>query len=224
MRKRDAPGTYRILNRGGTVVLSGVKASGERVKIPNLSRHEAESIAVKLFPASGFVAKPSPTVNDNDLDAWLNDDPNWKPVDRIKADDTGAVPPNATMGVGQSPPAPEPPKPTTSADDVEKKAKRAKHAKSLMELVGVGWAGGTIWIGRKTCERLDKEPPMPNPRQVNDLADCTRDTLTDYFGDREIQPWMMMLLLSIGIPLSMVMQAKPKKALPAAERDLKSIP
>ncbi len=224
MRQRDKPGTFRILKRGDRVLLTGLRTSGERIKIPGLTQPEAQQMAEKLFPS--FATKPSLTSVNDDLDAWLNDDPNWQPSERLRASQTGAADLGAAMGMNPpTPPVIEMPKLPT-AEETEKKLRRAKNAKSLMELVGVGWAGGTVWLGRKTCERFDKEPPMPNTRQVNDLADCTRDTLTDYFGDREIQPWMMMLLLTIGIPVSMMFQAKPRKSLPAQQndRDLKSVP
>jgi hypothetical protein len=81
-------------------------------------------------------------------------------------------------------------------------------------------------LARKLCERFDKEPLKPDPKQVNDLRDSIKDTLTDWFGDREIQPWQMMILLGIGLPLTMLIQAKkvaPKEE-PKKEGALKSVP
>lgn len=216
MRKPDKPGTFRIVNNGGTVTLTGRKVNGDRVRIPLLSRQEAEDIASKLFPSIGLIPgapllTPEPFRSDVPLhqrsDIPVADFPEqadfWNGPG-VKKDPSAL---NASMGIPSLPPS----TPVTSVEEAEKKAKRAKNAKSLMELAGVGWAAGSVWAGRAICERTDKEPPNPNPKQVNDLADVTKDTLSEWFGDREIKPWMMMFLLTLGIPISMLLQAKPRK-------------
>ena len=228
MRKRDKPGSYRLLDRGGTVILSGVKLNGERVKIPGLSRQDASEIAAKLFPSPMADSVPlavpgpwsAPAAPRSDLDDFFND-PTWKDsgVQPLRPEFRSAL--NDSMNVGQPPIAT-----AASPIDAEKRAKQAKQAKSLMELAGVGWAAGSVWMGRQTCERFDKEPPSPNPKQVNDLADVTKETFAEWFGDREVKPWQMMFLLTIGIPISMVLQAKPRKSkeLQAESPGLKSLP
>jgi len=206
MRKPSKPGTFRILDKGGTVTLSGTKLNGDKVRIPLLSRQDAQDIAAKLFPAVVGIlpnlplAAPiefrSPTPLSLD-DFWGSSTPE------------GTANLNASMGISPIPSVTPPP--VVNTDDIEKKAKRAKNAKSLMELAGVGWAAGSVWVGRAACERFEKDPPNPNPRQVNDLADVTKETLSEWFGDRDIKPWMMMFLLTLGIPVSMLLQARPRK-------------
>ena len=225
MRKSDKPGTYRILNKGGTHTLSGVKVNGDRVKISDLSYSDAEAIAARLFPSIGAIPNmpliaPEPFRASSSFD----DDSFWS-TSTAKPTPEATASLNASLGIKPGPTIPLPASVLT-ADEQDKKAKRAKNAKSLMELAGVGWAAGSVWVGRAACERFDKEMVNPNPRQVNDLADVTKETLSEYFGDRDIKPWMMMFLLTLGIPMSMLLQAKPKKPSKelAESPTLKSVP
>jgi len=213
MRRKDKPGSFRIIDRGGTHMLSGVKVSGERVKIPGLTFADAEAIAARLFPTIGMIPNlplvaPEPfrmaTASPFDDDAFWSSS-----AAKPSAETTANL--NASMGIK---PGPTIPLPSTvlTAEEQEKKAARAKNAKSLMELIGVAGAAGDIMLGKKACEFFDKDPTInPSPRQVNDLADSIKETLTGWFGDREIKPWQMMMLLAIGIPAAMVIQAKPAK-------------
>ncbi len=117
------------------------------------------------------------------------------------------IKPGPTIGIPTTPPV-------VDKDEQDKKDRRAKHAKSLMELAGVGWSAGTVMVSKKWVKATrNNEPVKVNPRQVNDLADSTRDTLIEFFGDREIKPWHMMLILTLGIPMSMWLQTPqaPKK-------------
>jgi hypothetical protein len=107
-------------------------------------------------------------------------------------------------------------------EEAEKKASRTKHAKSLMGMVGMGWAAGTVAVSRRVITNAGKEPCKPDPKQVNDLADCTRDTFIEWFGDREIKPWQMMFLLTLGIPMAMWLQSPKVKT--EDKRNLKSVP
>lgn len=228
MRRKDKPGSYRIVDRGGTHMLSGVKVSGERVKIPGLTRDDAEAIAARLFPTIGGIPNmpllaPEPfrmaTASPFDDDAFWSSTA-AKPTPEV----TASL--NASMGIKPGPTIPLPATVLT-AEEQEKKAARAKNAKSLMELVGVAGAAGDVMLGKKACEFFDKDPSVnPSPRQVNDLADSIKETLTGWFGDREIKPWQMMMLLAIGIPAAMVIQAKPAKpkaALAESPTGLKSV-
>jgi hypothetical protein len=207
MRKPVKPGSFRILDKGGTWTLTGRKHNGDKVRIPLLSREEASSIADKLFPRIGVIPN-TPLVAPTDYRAQLDKEEAdfWGPPEVATERNANL---NASIGLGA--PIVSAPPPTTTAEEVEKKAKRAKNAKSLMELTGVGWAAGSVWVGRAACERFEKDAPNPNPRQVNDLADVTKETLSEWFGDRDIKPWMMMFLLTLGIPVSMLLQARPRK-------------
>jgi hypothetical protein len=120
---------------------------------------------------------------------------------------------NAAMGVGAQPtPKPEDPPQKTREQEREEAAKKQR-ARSLSEMVGVGWAAVDVIAARKLTELVGKDPVKVSPKQVNELADATRDTISEWFGDRELKPWHMMVLLSLAIPISMVLQspAKPKQ-------------
>ena len=184
-------------------MLSGVRANGERVKVKGLSRDDAEAMAARLFPLaplSGLAPKPQ----ENEA----LDDFGLPPLRVSPAVVASAAPPFAG-------PLPQPAQ--APIDNAVTKAKKARQAQSLMELTGMGWAAGTVWCGRKLTERAGKEPVKPSPKQVNDLADSTKDTLTEWFGDRDIKPWQMTILLTIALPASMLIQSPKKKELPAVE-------
>lgn len=127
---------------------------------------------------------------------------------------------NAGLGIATAAPPTVTPQAVTTVED-EKKVKRAKSAKSFMELAGVAWAAGSVWVGRKACEKLDKEQVSPNPKVVNDLAEVSKETFAEWFGDIDMKPWQLMVLMSFGIPLSMVLQARKKPG--AAKPDLKAV-
>ena len=217
-RQPDKPGTYRVVRRGGTFMLSGVRWNGSRVKVRELTRQEAERMGREIFGGGTPVVNPvaGPVITKPE-DAPIIDD--WGLPIRVSSDQAASL--NASLGITPQPP------PGTTVDPMEeerKKLKRTKDAKSLMELAGVTWAMGSVWAGRKLCERTGREAPTPDKGQVNDLRDVTRDTLTEWFGDHEVKPWQMMILLSLGIPFSMFLQAR---RLPQAEVDkskLKSVP
>lgn len=207
LRTPDKPGSFRIVPKAGALMLSGVRANGERVKVKGLSREEAEGLAAKLFPLPSLAPKQ---FDDQPLDEF-----GLPPLRVSPSVVASAAPPNNSLpstggGVAASPAA---------AVD---KAKKARQAQSLMELTGMGWAAGTVWAGRALTERAGKEPVKPNPKQVNDLADSTKDTLTEWFGDRDIKPWQMTILLTFGIIGSMLIQSPKKKTLPAASTSAES--
>lgn len=177
-------------------MLSGVRANGERLKVKGLSRDDAEAMASRLFPLAQSL------------------DP--KPDTAQALDDFGLPPLFVSPAVVASAAPPTPvAQPLAASGDIVKvaqdKAKKARQAQSLMELIGMGWAAGTVWGGRRLTERAGKEPVKPNPKQVNDLADSTKDTLTEWFGDRDIKPWQMTILLTLAIPASMLIQSPKKK-------------
>ena len=207
-RTADKPGTYRIVPKMGALMLSGVRATGERVKVRGLSRDEAEDMAARLFPRAPLESSAPKPMGNFELDEF------GLPPLRVSPNVVAsAAPPLAQASVGAPPIAT--PNPVAEA---QAKAKKARQAQSLMELVGMGWAAGTVWSGRKLTERAGKEPVKPNPKQVNDLADSTKDTLTEWFGDRDIKPWQMTILLTLAIPASMLIQSPKKKELPAQQQ------
>lgn len=220
-RKPDEPGTYRIkLQPSGAFLLSGVSKSGKRLKFPGLSYGDAERTALEVFgappgvPTTPLVVGPASTKVIED----------WGLPIGVSVDTAAQV--NSSLGVPTVPVSGTALIPTiapiVSEDETAKKVKRAKQAKSLMELAGVSWAAGSVWVGRRMTDAADKDPVSPNPRQVNDLAEVTRETLTEWFGDREVKPWQMMFLLTLGIPLSIFIQSPRRKKEKVA--DLKSVP
>jgi hypothetical protein len=132
----------------------------------------------------------------------------------------GALPklPGAIPGAPVVPSKPAEPTP----EEKEKKLRRVKQAKSLADMFGVAYAAGDVYVTRKILEPK-YDLPQFNTRQVNDLADSFRDAVTESFGDREIGPWTMVLLLTFGIPISMWLQAKRKPTL-EKKPDLRSVP
>lgn len=220
MRKKTAPGSYRILPRGNTYLLSGVTTTGNRIKVPGLSLLDAKAMATQLFasPTIGPITPPLPQSVAPPSTAPVLDDYG---LPAIRTTPVQSQTLNASLGIS-GPPSAVPPvaKPPVDDGEADKRVKRAKQAKSLMELAGVAWAAGDVWMGRRLLEWRECEPLLPNPRQVNDLADVTKETFAQWFGDRTVEPWQMMILLSIGIPMSMLLQARKRKDV---KPDLKAV-
>lgn len=224
-RPPDKPGTWRVKQHGGEYVLSGVDQNGKRIKLTKSSRLEAESLGTTIFAkpvaASGTIIFPPVDIGPSHQPTQLDDF--GLPITlRVSPETVASVQQSFGIG-GPGQPSVGPTNPVPTPKEVEeKKVKRAKQAKSLMELAGISFAAGDVWLARKVCDRAGKEPVNPNPRQVNDLAEVTKETLAEWFGDREVKPWQMMFLLAIGIPISMLIQS-PKRT-KEAEAKLKSVP
>jgi hypothetical protein len=202
-RTPDKPGTYRIKpSLDGGWRLSGVDKSGKRVRERYSHEFEAQSAADGIFGKKVLDDWGVPIVQD------------------MRASPETVAGLNANLGI--KPPGVEPPK-----VDPAKKAEQTKFAHSLMEMVGMAWATGDVIMARKLTEGMGKDPVRPNPKQVNDLAESAKETLIGWFGDRNIKPWQMTILLSIGIPLTMMLQSPPKKKVDGEatkEPNLKSVP
>jgi hypothetical protein len=202
-RTPDKPGTYRIRpTQDGGFRLSGVKADGTRVKERFRHEFEAQGKAESIFGKKEY-------------DDW------GLPVSSMRASAETVAGLNASLGIAPPGVSTAPPK-----VDPAKAAANSKFAQSLMEMVGMAWATGDVILARRLTENIGKDPVKPNPKQVNDLAESAKETLIGWFGDRNIKPWQMTILLSIGIPLAMMLQSPPKKveASKQAQPDLKSVP
>jgi hypothetical protein len=188
MRSPDVPGEYRIRESNGTWRVSGIKRDGSRVKAQRFaSKGEADT-----YVALNFETVP--------LDEWgLPASPQsmGMPLET-------AARVSANLGI------PQPVTSTASTEDEKTKKERLKRSQGLMELLGMGWAAGTVMLGKKVAENAGKEPVNPSPKQVNDLADSAKDTLQTWFGERDIKPWQMTILLTLGIPIAIMIQSKPK--------------
>ncbi len=228
-RQPDKPGTYRVRpSKDGGFKLSGVKADGTRVRMNGFaSSKQAEDLASTLFPKTAAVVQ---AVTD-----WGQTDDWGLPALRVSDETIGSVaqtlnipdPTKPAPSIAIIPDAVEPPKPTP--EEKEKKERNTKNAKSLMDLVGLGVAVGDVMIGRKLCEAVGKdEIAKPDPKHVNDLRENTREALKELFGDSEIEPWKMAILLALGIPLAMLIQSKskpkPKEGETNDRGNLKSVP
>ena len=209
-RLPDKPGTYRVSQRNGQWLLSGLRDDGQRIKLRFATDGEAHEMAGKLW-AKPDIDVPTTTVELDD----------WGFPKTLSADNLNAV--NAAVGVSVQPQsAPQGAKPELTAAE---KAERKKRARSLSEFIGVGYAAGIVFTSRRITENAGKVPVNPSPKQVNDLADSTRDTLQEWFGDREIKPWHMMILLTFAIPASMMLQSrKVDQPTDATRPDLKAVP
>jgi hypothetical protein len=216
-RSPDKPGTFRVrLAKDGAFRLSGVRKDGQRVRMGGLSESEANDLAAKLFPKASTVVA---AVQD-----WGRTD-DWGLPLRVSDETIGSVAqafqlrnpldPKPEVSIAEIPATPTP-------EEIEKKEKRTKNAKSLMDLVGVGVSIGDVMLGRKLCEAVDKDPVKPDPKHVNDLRENTREALKELFGDSEIEPWKMAILLALGIPLAMLIQSPRKKHPEKASEDTKS--
>ena len=205
-RQPDKPGTYRIRPaKNGGMRLSGVRADGTRVRMGGLSTAEANEIAGRLFKSA--VAIPAPSTDWAKTDDWgfplkVSDDTIASVASTLNIPDPAApVDPVAQ--------APEPP----TKEDVEKRERRAKNAKGLMDLAGIAGSAGVVIAARRLTVAVGKEPVNPDTKQVGNLRDSIRETLTEWFGESEIAPWQMVILLAFGIPISMMLQSPRKKEL-----------
>lgn len=232
-RQPDKPGTYKVRPaKDGGFKLSGVKPDGSRVRMHGFaSAKQAEDLASTLFPKTAAVVQ---AVTD-----WANTD-DWGLPLRVSDDTIGSVAqslnlpdptkPQPIPSIPIIPDAVVPPKsPEEQKEEREKKERNTKNAKSLMDLVGLGVAVGDVMIGRKLCEAVGKdEIAKPDPKHVNDLRENTREALKELFGDSEIEPWKMAILLALGIPLAMLIQSKskpkPKEEENGKAGNLKSVP
>jgi hypothetical protein len=210
-RQADQPGSYRVRQTPLGWRVQGLMRNGEKVKRTFLTEIEAQSWAGTTFDGKSPIA-----ITRNE---W------GVPIEALKMSPESVSSLNAAFGIPTIGAIPSPP-PTTTApviQSLEEKKKKTEHAQSLMELFGIGWAAGTVMVGRKITENIGNEVVNPDPKQVRDLRDSFKDTVTTWFGDKEIKPWQMTVLLSIGIPLTMVIQSKKKKP-EENKANLKSVP
>ena len=227
-RTPDKPGTFRIRPaKGGGMRLSGVRTDGRRVRMGGLSEVEANELAAKLFPKAAPVVKAVAQVTD-----WTKTD-DWGFPLKV-SDDTVAsvaktlnIPDPVKLGEVGKPADPSPK--VETQEEKDKKERRAKNAKSLMDLAGIAGSAGTVMVARRITESVGKVPVKPDPKQVNDLRDSIKETLTEWFGEKEVSPWQMMFLLILGIPISMLLQS-PRKVIDTTaeskgtQSGLKSVP
>jgi hypothetical protein len=228
--KKLAPGDWEIRPKDGRYLLRGVRVDGSPVRLPVATRGEGERLAATLFPGplpGGSTVLVGETATEVRPAAPDTDD--WG-FPRVSAGTAAAV--NAAVGA-----APAPPPPADAAaiaaeraarDDADKRAevqkRRRKYASTLCELTGYGYAMGVGMISAHVRDPDEYDVVKPSPKHLGDLGECSKEALESTFGDREIGPWTMTCLLSLGIPLSVFLQSRRKKKPGEARADLKSVP
>ena len=199
-RVADNPGDYRVRQQSdGTFRVSGVKLTGQRVKQKFGSKDEADTYAALNFKS------------DVKLDDWGLPLPGDM---KMPADMASKV--NATMGIPTPIVTPKTPEQSKLAESTKKRTV------GLMGMVGMGWAMGDVYVARRMTENLGKDPVNPDPDTVKELGKAVTDTLIDWFGEKEVKPWMQALLLTIALPVSMMIQSPKKKEVKPDH--LKSVP
>ncbi len=211
-RSPDKPGTFRVRPaKSGGYRLSGVRKDGTRVRMGGLSEMEANELAGRLFPkAAPIIAAATEWTKTDDwgLPLTVSDETIGSVAAAFKIPDPNQ--PKVETSIAEIPRAPSP-------EETAKKEVRTKNAKSLMDLVAVGVAAGDVMLGRKLCEAVDKDPVKVDPKHTQDLRNNTREALQEMFGDSEIEPWKMAVLLGIAIPLGMLIQSPRKKKIETSE-------
>ncbi len=219
-----SPGEFRVTDRAGPdgkYRLRGRRLDGKTLSIKVGSLTEGHTLGQSLFKGVQHTARPL-TVT---LPGAVPDD--------IPLDDFGLpvglklpqVSPETVAST--APPGAAASTPTT----LKKETERNTNAKTLSELIGLGAAAGVAISATKFLEARYEVVPKPSKKHLSDLADNVKKGLTDMFGDREVGPWTMALLLILGIPIAMWLQSsepkkKPEPVAPPVEKgtSLLSVP
>jgi len=206
------PGSFRVSDKpapDGMYRLTGVLPDGQRVRLKFLTLTEAHTRGRVIFegaapPQSSPVLQVEAPAQSSAAPAL---DDFGLPVDfhlpEVSAETVAAGAPPAEPPISIAPPSPL-------------DSERTKNAKSLCELFGVAYAAGVVYSANSFLEPRYENVPKPSKKSVNDLADNFKKALVDLFGDREVGPWTMVVLLTLGIPIAMWIQSdKPKTKIPS---------
>lgn len=214
------PGEFRVSDRAGPdgkFRLRGRRSDGASLSMKVASLTEGHTLGQTLFKGAQHVARPltvtlpgaaPPELDDFGLPIGLK-------LPQVSADTISATaPPNVTT--------------TAAGPTAKKQSERNTNAKTLTELIGLGAAAGTAISATKFLEARYEVVPKPSKKHLSELADNVQKGLSDMFGDREVGPWTMALLLILGIPIAMWLQSsEPKKkteATTAEKANLASVP
>lgn len=212
------PGSFKVQGkRDGSYILVGVRADGTKVRFKVGSLTEGHTLARSIF--QGAPAQPTGQVSPPTGPNTVVDDFGL-PVD-FKLPQVSPE----TVRVGAPPPAAPGAGPGPNPDPV--KLERKGNAKSLAELLGLGGALGPAMLANKFLEPRYEYVPKPSKKMMNDLSKEIELGITETFGDKEVGHWTMAILLAVGIPISMWIQASgPKKKAEATEtaEPLRSVP
>ncbi len=215
-----SPGEFRVTDRAGPdgkFRLRGRRPDGKTISLKVGSLTEGHTLGQSLF--KGVQHTPRLTVTLPGLTPEIELDDFGLPVGlklpQVSPETVASTaPPNAG---------------TPAATVLKRESERNTNAKTLAELIGLGTAGGVAISATKFLESHYEVVPKPSKKHLNDLVDNVKKGFTDMFGDREVGPWTMALLLILGIPISMWLQSSgPKKKLeqPTATKEptLSSVP
>lgn len=208
----NPPGTFTVKpRRDGGYLLTGTRPDGSRHRMKVASLTEGHTLGQSMFqgvqhrPAAvGSVTSPAQRPG---------------PVDDFGVPADFALPQVSPETVaagapGAAPPVPPPPTPeqlAARAVDDARQAERKRQAKTVAEMIGLGVTAGEIFVVRKALEARYEDVPKANPKQMNEMANAIRDGIAESFGNREVGPWTMALMLAIGIPVGMWLQSsKPR--------------
>jgi len=211
MRQQPNPGTFKVTPRkDGGFVLSGVRQDGSKHRVKVLTLTEGHTLGRSLFqgltmPQPGGVTLPNVDIAKDEFGL-----PVGFKLPQVSAETVASAQPSPAPGAASVPPVLTP---------------RNSNAKSLSELLGIAGAAAPVYLANKYLEPRYETVPKPSKKQMNDLADEIKMAIQESFGDREVGHWTMAMLLAIGIPVSMWIQASGKKELkPELSPNLQSVP
>lgn len=220
-RPADIPGKFRVKSRSdGDWLLSGITLAGKRIRQRHGSEIEALRAGATLFrreepgavpPAVATpTTQPSAPPTTSPLDDW-----GLPRVDELRAANVNKI--FGLPGPGAQPAAPpvdEVAKARKAAEEKaaaevanKLKAKNVERYRELCDLLGIGYVMGVRVGSEWLTRRVGKEPVKTSKGHVTKLQEYTRDTLVDLIGERQLKPWQMMVLLTVAMPVSMMIQS-----------------
>jgi hypothetical protein len=199
-RASPAPGTFKVKpSKAGGFVLSGVRADGSRHRVKVGSLTEGHTLGQTMFAGIPHAA-PRP--------AGVVTSPQPRPeVDEFGLPAAYTLPQVSAETVKEGAPPPAPPAPPPAALVTT----RRSNANTLSELLGITAAGGVAYLSNQFLEARYETVPKPSKKHLSDLAEEIKLGIQQTFGDREVGHWTMAILLTLGIPISMWIQASGRK-------------
>ena len=229
-RPADTPGKWRVRRRNdGDWLLSGLTSAGKRIRQRHGTEIDALRAGAQLFPREGSGASqppaaapggttPSPAPpTTTPFDDW--DFPRVAQGGGAAVNNILGIKPPTTPPPGAEQPKGAPPKDEVkAARDAKVKKENVERYKELCDLLGIGWVMGTRYLSEWATRSVGKEPCAVSKGHALKLREAARDTFVDLFGEVELKPWQLMILYTLAMPISMMLQSKaatPPAASPA---------
>jgi|KBSSwiStaDraftv2_1062776.scaffolds.fasta_scaffold05292_16 hypothetical protein len=218
-RPADTPGKWRVRRRvDGDWLLSGLTDAGKRVRQRHGSEMDALRAGARLFPREGSESlpptapnapgaptpAPAPPTTPTPFDDW----------DFPRVAQGGGDSVNKIFGIHQQttppqqPPGAPPKDEVKAARDSKVKKENLERYKELCDLLGIGWVMGTRFLSEWATRQVGKEPCKISPGHANKLREAARDTFVELFGERQLKPWQLMILYTLAMPVSMMLQSR----------------